>query len=516
MRISWLIVLIFFTLFSNIVFAGNRYALIIGNNRGNSDEISLRYAENDAEKVFETLNQVADFEAQNMVILKAQNVDSIRKALSSLNARIRHHADEDSVLMVYYSGHADEDNLHLNGSHFSLSELKNVVEGSAAQFRLLVVDACRSGALTKAKGGRLAAPMALTLKKPKEHEGLVVMTASAAGEDAQESERLKGSFFTHHFVSALRGSADQNGDGAIQLDELYRYTYAQTVRQSSATLVGTQHPTFQYAYRGSGDFILAKPLFIESLGILQFPSQVAFLVFKEYAEGNVIVEIPAQSDRRKVALEDGQYFVRGRAFDTLYEGSVEIRSGEEKNVQLDRLERVEYARLVRKGASEKFFAQSLSLGYQAFSPVRDLEAFCHGPRAEYALHLQYLSIQTGLDSCYRTWSNNYLSAEELQTTAQLGLAYHLDYSLFSFAAGGGLGWSIFYQQFETRGLAPPRYSGGLMLNLKLLSTVDLPGPFYLQADVEGRSQVLNRKKDENIAIDTPFWLGGGVGVGVEF
>ena len=57
----------------------------------------------------------------------------------------------------------------------------------------------------------------------------------SAGEDAQESDDIKGSFFTHHLVSALRGAADEDMDGRVVLEEAYRYTYNETLRASNRT-----------------------------------------------------------------------------------------------------------------------------------------------------------------------------------------------------------------------------------------------------------------------------------------
>jgi uncharacterized caspase-like protein len=74
-------------------------------------------------------------------------------------------------------------------------------------------------------------------------------------ESSQESDRLRGSFFSHHLVNALRGAADRNGDGRITLAEAYEYTHAQTLRASVQT-VSLQHPTYAYDVKGSGDPLL--------------------------------------------------------------------------------------------------------------------------------------------------------------------------------------------------------------------------------------------------------------------
>ena len=62
------------------------------------------------------------------------------------------------MLFVYYSGHADKNALHLGETRLPLVELEQLVRGSAAHFRVLLLDACGSGALTRTKGGTAAPP----------------------------------------------------------------------------------------------------------------------------------------------------------------------------------------------------------------------------------------------------------------------------------------------------------------------------------------------------------------------
>ena len=90
--------------------------------------------------------------------------------------------------------------------------------------RILVIDSCRSGAVTRVKGGRPAPPILLGDTQELDGEGVIVLTASAAGEDAQESDQLGGSFFTHYLLSGLRGAADDNGDQVVTVAEAFSYT----------------------------------------------------------------------------------------------------------------------------------------------------------------------------------------------------------------------------------------------------------------------------------------------------
>ncbi|HEX6835378.1 MAG TPA: caspase family protein, partial [Polyangia bacterium] len=120
----------------------NRFAVIIGANAGDADEPTLRFAESDAERVAGVLRTLGGFQPENVITLNDLRASEVRRALISLNARVRALSGE-SLMIVYYSGHADADALHLAGTHLSMTELRDLVTGSAASARVLVLDACR-------------------------------------------------------------------------------------------------------------------------------------------------------------------------------------------------------------------------------------------------------------------------------------------------------------------------------------------------------------------------------------
>ena len=135
--------------------AGSRYAIVIGVNSGDASDALLRYAEADARRVAETLRSVGGFLPEDVIVLTAVKNEDVRRAMIGLNARLRDRADG-SMLFIFYSGHADAEALHLGGTRLGLDELRNLTLGSPAQARVLVVDSCRSGALTRVKGGKQA------------------------------------------------------------------------------------------------------------------------------------------------------------------------------------------------------------------------------------------------------------------------------------------------------------------------------------------------------------------------
>ena len=173
-----------------------RFALIVGNDRGQPGEVDLQYAQSDARKVHSTLQEIGGFQPFNMLLLEDSSADAVRRSLIDLNDRVRAIRSGEGaqvVLFVYYSGHADARDLHLGHLRFSIAELSQLVRGSAADFRLLVLDACRSGSLTRPKGGRQTQPFDIPPQIELSGEGLAFLTASADNELAQESDEVRGS-----------------------------------------------------------------------------------------------------------------------------------------------------------------------------------------------------------------------------------------------------------------------------------------------------------------------------------
>jgi hypothetical protein len=464
-----------------------RFAVVIGHNEGARGEQRLRYAESDAARVQQTLLDLGRVPAENALLLSHRSGPEVRRAIININERIRRAvADgaQQAMLLVYYSGHGDAAALHLADSQLDLQELRDLVSGSAAQVRLLVVDACRSGALTRLKGGRPVAPFAISLEEQLAGEGAVVLTSSAANEDSQESDALGGSFFTQYFVSALLGAADDNRDDVVSLAEAYRYAYDNTLRASSRTLAGSQHPTFQYQVRGHGEIPLTflRDAFAARAQLV-FPAGQSYLLLRDQDAGAVVAEVVAQQRPAQLSLEPGRYFVRGRGPDYLLEGTIAAPAGQVTQVQPDQLSRIAYARLVRKGASdERASAHALQLGYRLRTPFwRDVEP-CQGLFVGYALVLRNLTISPRLGACGSSFDNRHLHANANELDLALHLSHGWDLGPLHAALAVLGGGAYLWEHFETRGRAPDRDALALEIGAGIGLEIALVGRLHALAD----------------------------------
>ena len=468
-----------------------RFAVIVGNNRGLSDDEPLRYAVSDAERIYGVLRELGGFQPHDMVLLRDEAPGTLRQTLSSMQERVRAAAQSGpSMLLFYYSGHADAAALHLRDGSFELSELEQQAHNSPANVRVLVLDACQSGALTRVKGGRVQQAFALPAEQ-KLAAGEVFLTASSSSEDAQESDELRGSFFTHAFVSALLGAADDDHDGAVELEEAYRYAYQATLRATSRTRAGAQHPTYHYDLRGASNVILTQPeRHAAQRASLRFPDGMSFLILRDSAEGAIVAELSERSPTRSLSLAAGRYFVRGRGQDVLFEGSVYATEGGSTPVELERLSRIEYAKLVRKGRSERLVAHGLEAGVRGRSVLPGSDVPCGGGFLGYAVDFAQLGARVRLDLCKTGFENGQLSADVYAYDLDFRLYHVWDVSAFFVELGLGGGASVWSQRFVTRDVAPARDAVAPFVSVGAATGVDFTSGFYASLDAAGETHFL--------------------------
>ena len=83
-----------------------RYAILIGANAGDRNEVELRYAEKDAERMADILRSIGGFGPENISVLEQPTRETVERVLRAGNTRLRSERGP-SLLLVFYSGHAD-------------------------------------------------------------------------------------------------------------------------------------------------------------------------------------------------------------------------------------------------------------------------------------------------------------------------------------------------------------------------------------------------------------------------
>lgn len=232
-----------------------RLALVVGHNRGLDSDPRLQYAEADAQKMAELLVEAGGVEEDNVILLKSPRPEDLDRAFGDIRDKSAAANPSDEVIFLfYYSGHGTGTHLKLGGKEYPLKDLKGQIDKVPAKLRIGILDACQSGAITRLKGARLVEPFLVEDKL--KTEGSVLIASSAPDENAQESDQLQGSFFTHNLMSALRGAGDVSGDRRVTLMEAYQYAFQKTLVETEDSRGGAQHAMAALNLDVQGDVVL--------------------------------------------------------------------------------------------------------------------------------------------------------------------------------------------------------------------------------------------------------------------
>lgn len=308
--------------------AAERVAVVIGANVGAARRSKLWFAERDAERVARTFVELGDFDADKVQVLKQPAASEVRAALTTAEVKLQQSRREGqrTVLVVYFSGHAANGALELGEERFDFHELKALVEGSSADVKVAIVDACESGVLTQVKGAKATSAVDFVVPTEESARGVAYIASTAVGEAAQESAAIGGSFFTFHLDTALRGAGDANGDGLVSLAEAFQYTSSRTISGTSTTELGPQHPTYDFRMAGRGDVTLSDLRRAEATLVLRGGASSTWLVQQRQ---RLVAEAPGG---QALALPAGTYRVERRTGGDVFAGDVTLATGQRVEV----------------------------------------------------------------------------------------------------------------------------------------------------------------------------------------
>ncbi len=303
-----------------------RFVLVVGANDGGEGRDRLRYAGTDASSLAGVMRDLGGVNTGDRTVLMDPTPAQLRRAFVTVGLDVaKAKASGDKVqFFFYYSGHSDDRGLLLGGVTFSYKELRQMIDGMPSNVRIGVLDSCSSGAFTRLKGGKKRPPLLTTGAAV---EGHAYLTSSSADEAAQESDRIGGSFFTHFFVTGLRGAADINRDGLVTLNEAYRFAFDETLARTEATVGGAQHAAYEIQLTGSGDLVMTD--LRETSALLELDDALNGRVYVRDGAGNLEAELYKPAGRGPVllALEPGRYRVTVDDGNQLLRANVVVQDG---------------------------------------------------------------------------------------------------------------------------------------------------------------------------------------------
>jgi hypothetical protein len=366
-----------------------RIAVVVGNNRADPSRIPLRYAERDARQMTHVLESLGGVDRVHLLLDRsasdlAQAIEDIRSSLTT--------AGEPVTLFFFYSGHADDRALLMRDTRFGFSELRDALKSLPAALFVAFIDACQAGSIARLKGGTAVPVVDVDLYGGGGPQaGGIFITSGAPGENAQESDELEASFFTHYLISGLRGAADDSKDRRVSLDEAYRFAYRHTLDRTRGTLLGPQHPTYDVDVSGRGQLVLTWLTERSSYLVLPEGSSGTYYLRADH-DDELIAEVTKREDERlRIAVEPGRYEVARAEGGFLLSQTISVGSKSELEVEERRMSARPLARMQSKGAPLPS-TSGLSVIYRLRNGYLRDAAIAHGLGAIYLIDLEPLRL----------------------------------------------------------------------------------------------------------------------------
>ena len=306
-----------------------RFALLIGVNDGGLARAKLRYATSDARSMARVLENLGGLSSSDLVFVSEPSRAAVLDGFTRVEALMRagHAPGVRTELLVYYSGHSDEEGLLLGPDRLGYDELRAHIKQLPADLGVAILDSCASGAFTRGKGGVRRPPFLVDASV--DMRGHAFLTSSAANEVAQESDRIAASFFTYYLVSGLRGAADVNQDHRVTLQEAYQFASAETLARTERTRGGPQHAAYEFDLSGTGDMVVTDVRTTQASLVLA-PELAGRITVRE-AGGALVAELrkPAGSPI-ELGVEAGSYVVAMDAGpgNPVFEATATLAAGE--------------------------------------------------------------------------------------------------------------------------------------------------------------------------------------------
>lgn len=331
-----------------------RIGVFVGNDVGRPSEQELIFASSDAKKMRDTFQQFGAL--QDSILLENEGRRAVVGAIQGIHKRIvdaRNRGDH-TTLFFFYSGHGDDEALHLGSTDLLHTDLRRLLDSSGADVRIAMLDACQSGGVIRDKGGSRgpAFDFAVDVVQAK---GTAFLTSSAANELSQESAEVGGGFFTHYLHSALLGAGDTNRDGEVTLPEAYQYVYGETVFGTRGA-ERAQTPEFDFDLTGAGSIALTTLEAADSRMNFLGDLEGTYSVWDE-SRKRYVAEVDG-SGALHLAVRPGTYYVHKRLPGWVDEAMYQVRRGETRTVATEDFTSVPYAQTAARGDLDRIVRRS--------------------------------------------------------------------------------------------------------------------------------------------------------------
>lgn len=215
----------------------NAYAVVIGIEQYRQDLPKADFAVHDAHIVAEYLTKVMGYPEENVVTLLDDKA-SMSDLTKYFEKWLLNNVEKDGTVFIYYSGHGapnpntgdaylvpfDGDPAFIDQTGYSLKRLYEALGRLPAREIVVALDSCFSGAGGRSVIARGARPLVMNLGTPQNPSRNMAIISASSGDQISSTYDEKGhGLFTYFMLKGLKGEADVDGKGQIEIGELFNY-----------------------------------------------------------------------------------------------------------------------------------------------------------------------------------------------------------------------------------------------------------------------------------------------------
>lgn len=234
--------------------SGRQVALLIGVEQYKNVP-PLMFVRNDVQRLGVILRERGGFD--DVVELSDGATDEkkwpIKETIMSTVSKWLQSRAKDDTVVVYFSGHGfrdaegvmylaplDADPVNLAGTGVPVAWFRDQIARCKASLKLLVLDACHAGS-TKGSGSETNFGTQ-DLEMFEKLEGVVTLASSTAEQPSQMWDEKQQSLFSYWLNQGLKGHADEDGNGEVNIDELYKYLHRNVTQTAQSRFHRPQTP----------------------------------------------------------------------------------------------------------------------------------------------------------------------------------------------------------------------------------------------------------------------------------
>src|SRR3990172_6363017 len=231
------------------------YAIVIGIEQYRQKLPKADFATHDAQTMTDYLTRVMGYPEENVVTLL--NDRATKSDFEKYFGKwLSNNVEKGGSVFVYYSGHGapntktgdaylvpyDGDPAFIDETGYSLNKLYEQLGKLEAKEIVVALDSCFSGAGGRSVIAKGARPLVMSVDGLQIPKNIAVLSASSGDQISSTYEEKGHGLFTYFMIKGIKGEGDINGDGTVEIGELFNYIKPQVERIARKVYNNEQSP----------------------------------------------------------------------------------------------------------------------------------------------------------------------------------------------------------------------------------------------------------------------------------